>query len=136
MNENRRSPGWVLLLVLLVHAELWLAFGAAVVSLVHLDSTGQALGIRLPYATELVASLATAITGWPPLLVLFPLVDAAVLVTLHRVLPSPAARVAWSAFVASFLLLLLVWGSAGHGMMLRKVREALQRQPAPAATAP
>jgi hypothetical protein len=136
MDDERRSPGWVLLLVLLVHLELWLAFGATVVSLVHLQSTGQALGMSLPYATEVVAGLATALMDWPPLLFLFPLVDVAVLVTLHRALPSRAARVAWSAFVAGFLLLLLVWGSAGHGMMLRKLQEALQRPGAPAPGAP
>ncbi len=132
MDDNQRSPAWVLLLVLVVHLELWLAFGATIVSLVHLDSTGQQLGIRLPYVTERIAGLATALMEWPPLLILFPLVDVAILVTLHRLLPIRAARVAWSAFVAGFLLLLLVWGSAGSGMMLRKLREALEQQHAPA----
>jgi molybdopterin converting factor small subunit len=130
--EGRPSPGWVLLLVLLVHGELWLAFGATIVSLVHLANTGQAFGIGMPYTTELVAGFAAAIMTFPPVLVLFPLLDAVVLLILHRVASSPAARVAWSVFVAGFLLVLLVWGSAGHGMMLRKLREAHERQPAPA----
>jgi hypothetical protein len=118
--------------VLLVHGELWLAFGATIVSLVHLENTGQAFGIGMPYTTELVAGFAAAIMTFPPVLVLFPLLDAVVLLILHRVVSSPAARVAWSVFVAGFLLVLLVWGSAGHGMMLRKLREAHDRQQAPA----
>jgi molybdopterin converting factor small subunit len=131
-DEGGRSPGWVLLLVMLIHSELWLAFGATIVSLVHLANTGQAFGISMPYTTELVAGFAAAIMTFPPVLVLFPLLDAVVLLILHRLVSTPPARVAWSVFVAGFLLVLLVWGSAGHGMMLRKLREAHERQPAPA----
>jgi hypothetical protein len=125
MIDDRRSPIWVLVLVALLHAELWAAAALAVFLLMpSLQNTAQAFNMKLPYMAEYLATVALGFGQWPILFALLPAIDAAILFALHRAFPSRLARIAWSVFVAGVILFLLLWVGAAHGFTLHKLREA------------
>lgn len=127
MNDaDRRSPIWVLVLVALLHAELWAAAGLVIFSFVpRLQGTAQAFNVALPYAAERLLAVALGFGNFPILFAALPVIDAAVLVALHRKFPSRTARIAWSVCIAGVILFLLLWVATAQWMMLHKLREAL-----------
>jgi molybdopterin synthase sulfur carrier subunit len=129
--EDHRSPAWVLALVGLIHAELWVAAGLTIFFLVpHLQSIEEAFDIKLPYTADVLAQLSQGFVNYPALFGVLPLLDAAALFVLHRVFASRALRVAWSPVIVGIILLLLLWSGVAQGMMLLKLREAF-RGPVP-----
>jgi hypothetical protein len=123
---NHRSPVWVLVLVALLHAELWAAAGLALFSLVpRLQVTARAFNVALPYAAERLLQVALGFGKWPILFAALPVIDAAVLFALHRVFPGRVARIAWSVCVAGVILFLLLWVATAEALLLHKLREAL-----------
>jgi molybdopterin synthase sulfur carrier subunit len=128
---DHRSPAWVLVLVGLIHAELWAAAGLAIFFLIpHLQSIEEAFDIKLPYTADVLAQVARGFVNYPVLFGVLPLLDAAALFVLHRVFANRSLRVAWSAVVVGIILLLLLWSGVAQGMMLLKLREAF-RGPVP-----
>jgi molybdopterin synthase sulfur carrier subunit len=122
--DDRRSPAWVLILVALIHAELWLAAGLAVFFLMpYLQGIAEDFNMKLPYTAEVLARVVLGFVQYPALFGALPLIDATVLFVLHRVFAGRFLRVAWSAVVAGVILFLLLWVGVAQGLMLLKLRE-------------
>ncbi len=134
---DHRSPFWVLILAAVLHAELWAAAGVAVFVLApRLILVEQRTGVRLPYTSERMAQVATGFEQFPPLFAVLPVIDAVVLLALHRAARSRLLRVAWSAVVAGVILFLLIWVAACNAMMMWKLHEALSKSAPPPPAAP
>jgi sulfur-carrier protein len=128
-------PVWPLILVGLLHAELWAAAWLTLFSLVpRLLHAARDFGMTLPQLAEHLIQVAHGFLEWPFLFWVLPAIDAAVLFALHRVFPSRAARIAWSVVIAGLILSLLLWFAAAEGLMLEKLKEAFSqsRLPPPA----
>ncbi|HEX5271223.1 MAG TPA: MoaD/ThiS family protein [Gemmataceae bacterium] len=136
--EDRRSPTWVLVLLGLLHSELWVAAGLVTFLLIpRLHRVVGAFGIRLPYVADVLAQVVLGFVDFPLLFAVLPVIDATALAVMHRFYPAPrVVRVAWSAVVAGVILFLLLWSCAAHGMTLEKVREGFFRPAPPVAPAP
>jgi molybdopterin converting factor small subunit len=132
--EDNRSPVWVLILLLLLHAELWAAAGAMIFVIVpHMLQFEQNFAMKLPYAAEQVLMLALGFARFPPLFVALPVIDAVVLLAMHRTARSRFLRVAWSAVVVGTILFLLFWVASAQGMMMVKLQESFLKRPVPLA---
>jgi hypothetical protein len=126
MEDDRRSPLWVLVLAALLHAELWVAAGLSIFIIVpHLQNTGEAFRQKLPYMAEYLCWVAEGLVRLPVVFGALPVIDAVVLYALHRVFPSRLARIAWSVVITGIILFLLLWVGVAHWFTLHKLREGV-----------
>jgi molybdopterin synthase sulfur carrier subunit len=127
---DRRSPLWVLVLVLVLHAEMWAAAALSLFVMVpRMLRFEETFSIRLPYTTEQVLKLALGFMQFPPLFVVLPVIDVVVLVAMHRTAARPLLRIAWSAVVVGVILLLLIWVAGAYWLMMTKLTAAFSKQP-------
>jgi len=125
-----RSPTWVIVLDMNIHAALWLALYAvlyySVLQLPTVERIYRDFSLRLPAITDdwFQFVLFWRWSWWFP-----PALDMAVLVVLHRYLGKPVLRLLWSLVVVVGLLGGLVYTTLAVWLIVVKLGHAFFGQP-------
>jgi type II secretory pathway component PulF len=127
--KRSRSPWWVVVVLLVVHLDLWVALGAEMVYFVpKMKQTYANFGMSLSAGSQALIAASDWFVNYWYVVALGPvLFDLGALLVLHLV-PAPRwVRVVWSVLVIALLLALLLWGLFTYLTEMSRLKDALGR---------